>query len=669
MVLSELTDYFFSNDQEEPTKISFPQGAEFIKLQKGKIMRYEDHANRLIDPNGFSTDHTLYGQRALGGTSFNMDSNLKLIEGFNTASTIGSGSKRSDVAQQNIDDKQTRQKLTKKAEHDAIAYKTSVNELVDAAKQWGEKTHGQLPTLTYVAQSIQNPLGSHGSSKIGQGYIRTKSKLGNGAPAEGTAGITCAAVDAACVRKCQVRTYDDGGVGFTLDKDPDNNVVTCSPIMKPTELTTLTTQIQKAETEQLKNFPKGEWINGVQPGTVPVLEGQVLYAMLETKDSSPGHYVPARVVLPSQDPPTFKYSNNDGKFRLVLTGSDALSYIDGPWKEKGITDPAINANILQATYKGQAMASVAVDVDDYVDIKDGKFIVTQANPPSIPAPSEQYVYRVNYGGAATGTPNRPINKSLMGTLHYVDTTGIASLNDAVTTDWKTGRYNQIGNYNIPGGGGSPVDSGSTSSDCQKKCTNKDGCRGYVFGKATTENKITSPPTCYLMTDKDWPNAARIYDKNYQMSLQVPQIANMPTGCPTNVLVDSAASLQDKNTSDFPTQGCGVGKILADKEKKIKTKNQQLGDTQTRITQEMLGLVQDDNTLQKELSSSLDKLKSGLSEYQDINDKARSASGNLTHADATSEDTKLQLISENYHYLIWSILAIALVIGGIRASRN
>ena len=41
---------------------------------------------------------------------------------------------------------------------------------------------------------------------------------------------------------------------------------------------------------------------------------------------------------------------------------------------------------------------------------------------------------------------------------------------------------------------------------------------------------------------------------------------------------------------------------------------------------------------------------------------------LTHTTAVGQDTNLNMISENYHYLLWTILAIIIIIGSIRATR-
>jgi long-subunit acyl-CoA synthetase (AMP-forming) len=109
--------------------------------------------------------------------------------------------------------------------------------------------------------------------------------------------------------------------------------------------------------------------------------------------------------------------------------------------------------------------------------------------------------------------------------------------------------------------------------------------------------------------------------------------------------------------------------MAKHEDVINNKNKRMMDTQAAVQNTMYGLLNDETALQDKLSSSLDQMKAELSNYEEVNKETRAVSQGLTQAGARSEDTKLQLVSDNYHYLLWSILAITLVIGGIRASRN
>ena len=128
MVLGEHINSLFSNDEQKPVSMTFPQGIEFNALQHGKVMDNQARADRLIDPNGFSTEHTLYGQQALDGKTINMETNLKVIEGFDTKSNIQKAS--TAINKKNIDDKIKRETISEDATKIAKSYNDSMDGLL-----------------------------------------------------------------------------------------------------------------------------------------------------------------------------------------------------------------------------------------------------------------------------------------------------------------------------------------------------------------------------------------------------------------------------------------------------------------------------------------------------------------------------------------------------------
>ena len=135
MVLGDYLDSLFSNEREDPPSINFPQGQQFNALQRGKMMEHQARADRLIDPNGFSVEHTLHGQRALSGTSFNMDANQTLIEGFDTTSNVQKA--HTAIAEKNSRDKATRTSLSGEAKKQAGQYADAVGDLISASRASG----------------------------------------------------------------------------------------------------------------------------------------------------------------------------------------------------------------------------------------------------------------------------------------------------------------------------------------------------------------------------------------------------------------------------------------------------------------------------------------------------------------------------------------------------
>lgn len=722
MVLGDYLDSLFSNDRKDPPIINFPQGQQFNALQRGKTMEHQARADRLIDPNGFSIEHTLHGQRALGGTSFNTKATQTLIEGFNTTSNIQKP--HTAIASKNSQDKDTRASLSGEATRQAEQYTDAVGNLVSASKAFAQSPpERHPPSNSYIAQSVPNPIAADASTAIGKDYVpATKSGLGNAAPVGSTDGITCAGSDVkACVTMCQARTFDDGGIGFTLAKNPPSvegatydpvSGFTCTPITEQSTFDKLKAVVDK--TPQNMPLPGGSWQQSIVEGSQPKMQGNILVAQL--KDSN-GIGKTARVNVTN---PQANYSNIDGAFRQDLNGEAGLGAITISDPPPGLKEKTMEGNTLVMTTNDGVSYSTTVDAGDEVkfqpamtkvpcsydaqckaaglptwvdgvarpgayhcpgmndncfDPSTGKYakvgqLVVSKKQEQPPGPQiEQDLYSVAYSASSSGSGAvAPIDKSLLGSVHFVNTQGQAPLGTS-GMDWDTTSYASVGNFRTDTRGSNSK--AATINSCESACNNSQSCKGYTFTKAGRESTTGKSTTasCYLLGDDDWPKGGRIYDKDSSMMMRLPSLGTTAPGCPKNVLIGTASSLLGKKQIQLPTDGCGIAKIMAVHENAIKSKNQQLTDTQSMVQKSMYGLLDDETALQNKLSSSLDQMKSDLSDYEGVNKETQMVSQGLMQAGARSEDTKLQLVSDNYHYLLWSILAITLVIGAIRASRN
>lgn len=722
MVLGKYLDSLFSNDREDPPSINFPQGQHFNALQRGKMVEHQARADRLIDPNGFSVEHTLHGQRALSGTSFNMNANQTLIEGFDTTANVQKAD--TTIASKNSRDKATRDSLSDEVTRQADQYTDAIGSLISASKAFARAPpEKNPPSNSYIAQSVPNPIAVDASTAVGKDYVpATKSSLGHAAPAGSTDGITCAGSDVkACVTMCQARTFDDGGIGFTLakkllsaggaERDPATGY-TCTPITEQSLFDKL-----KAATDKIPRnlpLPGGSWKQSTVEGSQPEMQGNILVA--ELKDNN-GMGKTARVKVTG---PQATYSNIDGVFRQDLDGEAGLGAITISDPPPGLKEKTMKGNTLVMTTNDGVSYSTTVDAGDHVkfqpavakvpcsydaqckaaglptwvdgvprpgayhcpglndhcfDPSSGKYakvgqLVVSKKPEEVLGPRvEQDLYSVAYSASGGGSgAAAPIDKSLLGGVHYVDAKGQAPLGTS-EINWNTTSYASVGNFRTDTGGSNSK--AATLSSCESACNSSQSCKGYTFTKAgrdpTTGNSTIA--SCYLLGDSDWPKGGRIYDKDSTMMMRLPSLKNTAAGCPKNVLIDTASSLLGKKQIQPPSDGCGIAKIVAEHEDAIKTKNQQLIKTQAAVQNTMYGLLDDETALQNKLSSSLDQMKTDLSDYEKVNKGTREVSQGLMQAGARSEDTKLQLVSDNYHYLLWSILAITLVIGGIRASRN
>ena len=66
---------------------------------------------------------------------------------------------------------------------------------------------------------------------------------------------------------------------------------------------------------------------------------------------------------------------------------------------------------------------------------------------------------------------------------------------------------------------------------------------------------------------------------------------------------------------------------------------------------------------------INTMRTGIKDYTNIRANLGNVKDTLTNVAALEKDTDLTLISNNYKYIIWSILAIIFVITGIKISRK
>ena len=70
-----------------------------------------------------------------------------------------------------------------------------------------------------------------------------------------------------------------------------------------------------------------------------------------------------------------------------------------------------------------------------------------------------------------------------------------------------------------------------------------------------------------------------------------------------------------------------------------------------------------------MQANVDKLKTDIGTYTDVWKQADEHDTNSPHVDGVLMDTDLNRVSQNYKNILWTILAILIIIGGIRLTRN
>jgi predicted nucleotidyltransferase len=136
------------------------------------------------------------------------------------------------------------------------------------------------------------------------------------------------------------------------------------------------------------------------------------------------------------------------------------------------------------------------------------------------------------------------------------------------------------------------------------------------------------------------------------------------GGPSN-LWDSYDIL-DNMTHDYK---CDLAHNTKNEQKHYNTANKKLNQAVHNVQDKLSSLTDTGLSLTGEMQNQVKKRRKGFEDYEYIRANLGNVQDTITNVSALEEDTDVLLISDNYKYILWSILAIVFVIAGIKLSRK
>ena len=221
-------------------------------------------------------------------------------------------------------------------------------------------------------------------------------------------------------------------------------------------------------------------------------------------------------------------------------------------------------------------------------------------------------------------------------------------------------YYLMGNYTNKGNDIDTIKN-TTMEQCREKCNTNDNCAGFVFNNA---DKI-----CKTKKTGMFPLSNRVPEKNSELYVRSKSIANNAS-CTKSVNSSTAMEweLYPAGVKMSPGSLCNLGLILKDEKQFLDTANKDLRELSNTLQDKIQKLSNEDKKLVSDLGYNVNKLNNDLSEYNNVYKIAENKDEEFEHATAMYEDTNLDMISENYKYLLWTILTIIIIIGSIRITR-
>ena len=257
-----------------------------------------------------------------------------------------------------------------------------------------------------------------------------------------------------------------------------------------------------------------------------------------------------------------------------------------------------------------------------------------------------------------------INVQNVGSAGYVNEFGQLQQYPENMTTYKNADYQMVGKYGVVGG---DLDSSTTVNDaeeCKTKCSNYVGlgeqCAGFVYEKVGR--------TCQLKSPSVLNTGNRFINDNYEYYVRTLQVSP-DVSCPQSIEPHDttkwdtlSANMGAGMEADTP---CGLKKFTqAERDAKQDAFNALDIDASDNIVSTQINyLYKKYNTLKDWLFNTQKSLDSSFNELQKTKKEKEDWSGEQTQQlKAMNEESDLNMMSQNYMYIFWRILAIIVVIG-------
>ena len=257
-----------------------------------------------------------------------------------------------------------------------------------------------------------------------------------------------------------------------------------------------------------------------------------------------------------------------------------------------------------------------------------------------------------------------INVQNVGSAGYVNEFGQLQQYPENMTTYKNADYQMVGKYGVVGG---DLDSSTTVNDaeeCKTKCSNYvglgDQCAGFVYEKVGR--------TCQLKSPSVLNTGNRFINDNYEYYVRTLQVSP-DVSCPQSIEPHDttkwdilSANMGAGMEADTP---CGLKKFTqAERNAKQDAFNALDIDASDNIVSTQINyLYKKYNTLKDWLFNTQKSLDSSFNELQKTKKEKEDWSGEQTQQlKAMNEESDLNMMSQNYMYIFWRILAIIVVIG-------
>ena len=219
-------------------------------------------------------------------------------------------------------------------------------------------------------------------------------------------------------------------------------------------------------------------------------------------------------------------------------------------------------------------------------------------------------------------------------------------------------YKGVGNYTSKGNNIGNI-TGSTIESCQKECNKKEECAGF---------SLNDDGDCDLKNKGMYPIGLRApAESGHELYVRNKGIGNNNVSCSSEVVNTNA-----EYYGSFPEDGkmnaetlCDLGVITKPQVNALTKARTALQSSVGKLTDQVNQLSKEDAALNKSMTTEIGKLDTDLKDYKNLYNEAKQITTENITATGAAKDTDMNMISNNYGYIMWSILAITAVMAGMK----
>jgi hypothetical protein len=363
---------------------------------------------------------------------------------------------------------------------------------------------------------------------------------------------------------------------------------------------------------------------------------------------------------------------NSAKTKTFWTSS-VMFPIDDPSK----TVPVDVWNPKSQNYGGKVFTGA---VRSY--LKPGEFL---AKGEYIGSPSGKYqllmtagALRLNYKSMGCNVPNSssfrintitPSPPSTVGQLAYVNNTGqLLSYPAALTT--YIAAYESVGPYDLSVS--ADLTTATIAADanaCKTRCSaSGQQCAGIIYDKSDSK--------CHLKDNSIY-TAKRILSNTKEYHMRLKDAKGTDDSCPnlaTNLAMPLPISgkrwtAMTPGSAMTATTKCGLAVYAASEQRAVDTANNSLATSLNNLKGTSDNISGKLTSVKSKLGVTMTELAAKLTNFKDYQKEKDFTGEQLKQLEAMAEDSELNMLSQNYHHILWSILAIMIVLGIIKFSRT